>query len=92
MDGPLYGAGLKDHSVICLPPREATRRAAWRRPGQTLYAVGTGSSGELGIAIDAREIGPASNQMVGIAGGSALPPGPAPGSAGYDIIPGSEGH
>lgn len=92
LDGQLNGAVLKDHSVIYLPPREATRLAGWLKPGQTLYAVGTGSSGELGIAIDAREIGPASNQMVGVAGGSSLPPGPAPGSAGYDIIPGSEGH
>lgn len=92
LDGQLNGAVLKDHSVIYLPPREATRLAAWLKPGQTLYAVGTGSSGELGVAIDAREIGPASNQMVGVAVGNAPPPGPAPGSAGYDIIPGSEGH
>ncbi|KXV68235.1 hypothetical protein AD951_12245 [Acetobacter malorum] len=92
LDGQLNGAVLKDHSVIYLPPREATRLATWLKPGQTLYAVGTGSSGELGVAIDAREIGPASNQMVGVAVGNAPPPGPAPGSAGYDIIPGSEGH
>lgn len=92
LDGQLNGAVLKDHSVVYLPPREATRLAAWLKPGQTLYAVGTGSSGELGVAIDAREIGPASNQMVGVAVGSGPQPGPAPGSAGYDIIPGSEGH
>ncbi|MCX2561299.1 hypothetical protein OQ252_07820 [Acetobacter farinalis] len=92
LDGKLSGAVLKDHSVIYLAPSEAARLAAWLKPGQMLYAVGTGSSGDLGVAIDAREIGPAANQMVGVAVGNAPPPGPAPGSAGYDIIPGSEGH
>lgn len=90
LNGQVSGAILKDHTVIYLAQREAARLAAWLKPGQTLYAVGTGSSGELGVAIDAREIGPSANQMVGVAVGNAPAPGPAPGSAGYDIIPGSE--
>ncbi|GBR68368.1 hypothetical protein AA0312_0875 [Acetobacter tropicalis NRIC 0312] len=92
LDGQVTGAVLKDHSVVYLSAREAGRVAAWLKPGQPLYAVGTGSSGELGTAIDAREIGPSANQLTGIAVGNGPPPGPAPGSAGYDIIPGSEEH
>ncbi|MFS8369091.1 hypothetical protein [Acetobacter indonesiensis] len=92
LDGQLTGAVLKDHSVVYLSPREAARVATMLKPGQPLYAVGTGSSGELGVAIDAREIGPSSNQLTGIAVGNGPPPGPAPGSAGYDIIPGADDH
>ncbi|OUJ01432.1 hypothetical protein HK15_08120 [Acetobacter orientalis] len=90
LNGQVSGVILKDHTVIYLAPREATRLAAWLKAGQNIYAVGTGTSGELGIAIDAREIGPTAAQMVGVAVGNAPAPGPAPGSAGYDIIPGSE--
>lgn len=90
LNGQVSGVILKDHTVIYLSAREAARLAAWLKPGQTLYAVGTGTSGELGVAIDAREIGPTSEQMVSVAVGNAPVPGPAPGSAGYDIIPGSE--
>lgn len=90
LNGQTSGAILKDHTVIHLAAREAARLSAWLKPGQTLYAVGTGTSGELGVAIDAREIGPSSTQMVGVAVGNAPAPGPAAGSAGYDIIPGSE--
>lgn len=90
--GHLCGAILKDHSVIYLSPREAGRVVDLLRPGQTLYAVGGGSSGDLGVAIDAREIGPASDKLISIAVGNTPPPGPAPGSAGYDIIPGADEH
>ncbi|MGO3518062.1 MAG: hypothetical protein ACTINM_06165 [Acetobacter cibinongensis] len=90
LEGQIAGVVLKDHSVIHLAPREATRLQAWLKPGQTLYAVGTGSNGELGTAIDARELGPTSGQLVSVTIGNAPPRGPAPGSAGYDVIPGSE--
>nr|WP_244176704.1 OB-fold nucleic acid binding domain-containing protein [Acetobacter pomorum] len=91
-NGQLSGVILKDHSVICITPREATREADLLTPGQMLYAVGTGSSGELGTAIDAREIGTSAEKMVGIAVGDAPPPGPPAGSPAYDIIPGAEEH
>lgn len=90
--GNLSGAVLKDHSVIYLSPREAARVASLLKPGQTLYAVGGGSSGDLGIAIDAREIGPAVDKLVNITVGNVPPPGPAPGTPGYDIIPGADEH
>lgn len=90
--GHLSGAVLKDHSVIYLSPREAGRVANLLQAGQTLYAVGGGSSGDLGIAIDAREIGPAADKLIGIAVGNVPPPGPAPGSPGYDLIPGADEH
>lgn len=90
--GHLSGAVLKDHSVIYLSPREAGRVASLLQTGQTVYAVGSGSSGELGVAIDAREIGPAADKLVSIAVGNAPPPGPAAGSPGYDVIPGADEH
>ncbi|MBO1324936.1 OB-fold nucleic acid binding domain-containing protein [Acetobacter sp. TBRC 12305] len=90
--GKLTGAVLKDHSVIYLSTAEAARVANLLQPGQMLYAVGTGSSGELGTAIDAREIGPSADKLVSVTVGEAPPPGPPAGSAGYDVIPGAGDH
>lgn len=90
--GHLTGAVLKDHSVIYLSPREAARVSDLLKAGQTLFAVGGGSSGDLGIAIDAREIGPEADKLIGVAVGNVPPPGPAPGSPGYDLIPGADEH
>ena len=57
MSGKLTGAVLQDHSVMYLTPAEATRFADLLKPGQTVYAVGSGSNGGLGVAV---EIGRAS--------------------------------
>ncbi|GAB3591812.1 hypothetical protein [Acetobacter peroxydans] len=92
MNGKLMGAVLKDHSVLYLTPPEATRFANLLKPGQTVYAVGSGSNGGLGTAIDVREIGPSLEALTPVAVNQPPPPGPAAGSAAYDIIPGSDAH
>ncbi|MFT8421151.1 MAG: hypothetical protein ABF665_06510 [Gluconacetobacter sp.] len=92
LHGRLVGAVMQDYSVIHLAPAEATRLAAWLKPGQTLHAVGNGSTSALGTAIDAREIGPAMGQTVHVAPAAAPVAGPFPGSAAYDEIPGGSVH
>ena len=92
MNGKPMGAVLQDHSVLYLTPREATRFADLLKPGQTVYAVGSGSNGGLGTAIDVREIGPSLEALTPVAINQPPPPGPAAGSAAYDIIPGSDAH
>ena len=86
MGGQVAGVILKNHALVHLAPGEATRVAAMLKPGPERYAVGTGSNGAMGTAISARELGPTMETMVPIVVGNAPPPGPAAGSAGYDVI------
>ncbi len=89
MQGKVQGAIMRDHSVVYVGETNATRLAAWLKPGASLHAIGIGVSGERGTAINAREIGPDVNQAIHIEPADAPPPGAFPGSAGYDVIPGS---
>lgn len=92
MRGTLAGAVLKDHTIIRLPSRGAEKVAAWLTPGATLYAAGPGTSGELGTALNAHQIGPTPEQTISIAADDVPPPGPPAGSPGYDIITSAETH
>ncbi|NVN36319.1 hypothetical protein [Komagataeibacter swingsii] len=88
MQGKVQGVIMRDHSVVYVGEKNATRLVAWLKPGATLHAIGTGVTGEHGTAINAREIGPDVNQAIHVEPADAPPPGAFPGSAGYDIIPG----
>lgn len=90
LGGQVSGVILKDHTLIHLIPREAARLAVWLKPGQSVYAVGTGNNGVLGTAINAREIGPAADRKEAVAISNVPLSGPAAGSAGYDVISGAE--
>ncbi|ACI51655.1 conserved hypothetical protein [Gluconacetobacter diazotrophicus PA1 5] len=92
LHGQLIGAVMQDHSAIYLTAAEAARLAAWLQPGRPLYAVGNGSTGALGTAIDARDIGPSAGQTMRVAPPDAPMPGAFPGSAAYDEIPGASAH
>lgn len=92
VQGALNGVVLKDHTVVKVPPGAAARIATWLVPGATVFAAGPGTSGELGVAINAHEIGPDSHQLISLAAEDAPPPGPPPGSPGYDIISAAETH
>lgn len=90
VEGQLCGAILKDHSVLYMSPSEAVHVVDLLQPGKTLYVVGSGSSGDLGLAVEVREIGPSTDKLVSLTKNTAPPPGPPAGSAAYDIIRGSE--
>lgn len=90
LGGQVSGVILKDHTLIHLIPREAARLADWLKPGQSVYAIGTGNSGVLGTAINAREIGPSADRKEAVAISNVPVSGPAAGSAGYDVISGGE--
>ncbi|MBB3883326.1 hypothetical protein [Acetobacter oeni] len=90
--GVLSGVVLKDHTVIKVPPGAAARIASWLIPGATIFAAGPGTSGELGVAINAHEIGPDNQQLISLAAEDAPPPGPPAGAPGYDIISPAETH
>ncbi|MBB2202005.1 hypothetical protein [Gluconacetobacter tumulisoli] len=89
LHGQLIGAVMQDYGVVYLAPAEAARLSAWLQPGRTLHAVGNGSTGALGRAIDARDIGPAPGQTIRVAPADAPAAGAFPGSAAYDDIPGA---
>jgi hypothetical protein len=88
LHGQLIGAVMQDYSTVTLTAAEAARLAAWLQPGRPLFAVGNGSTGALGTAIDAREIGPSAGEVQRVAPLDVPAPGAFPGSAAYDEIPG----
>ncbi|GAN86022.1 hypothetical protein LU298_14550 [Komagataeibacter intermedius] len=88
MQGGVQGVIMRDHSVVYVGEKNASRLVAWLKPGATLHAIGTGVTGDHGTAINAREIGPDVNQAIHVEPADAPPPGAFPGSAGYDVIPG----
>ncbi|NHN85971.1 hypothetical protein GOB93_15170 [Acetobacter musti] len=92
IQGTLCGVVLKDHTVVKIPPGAAARIASWLTPGAIIFAAGPGTSGELGVSINAHEIGPDSQKLISLAAEDAPPPGPPPGSPGYDIISAAEAH
>jgi hypothetical protein len=65
--GDLNGVLMQDGTVVHLPPREAETMAADLTAGKTLVANGVGSSGVLGKAIDAEEIGPDAQHLTKVA-------------------------
>ncbi|BAK84193.1 hypothetical protein GLX_17810 [Komagataeibacter medellinensis NBRC 3288] len=88
MQGKVQGVIMRNHAVVYVGETNASRLAAWFKPGATLHAIGTGVAGERGTAINAREIGPDVNQAIHVEPADAPPPGAFPGSSGYDVIPG----
>ncbi|BCK75426.1 hypothetical protein AA0242T_2073 [Acetobacter aceti NRIC 0242] len=92
IQGVLIGAILKDHTVIRIPTRDAAKIAAWLKPGAMLYAAGPGATGVYGTAINAHQIGPDAQQLLSVTADDLPPPGPPPGSAGYDVIKSAETH
>lgn len=67
-DGDVNGALLDGGAIVRLPPREAARFADLLQSGKTLAAAGRESKTAVGLVIDAREIGPASDQMIPVGG------------------------
>ncbi|MCH4089848.1 hypothetical protein [Acetobacter sp.] len=92
IQGVLVGAILKDHTVIRVPTRDASKIAAWLKPGAMLYAAGPGATGVYGTAINVHQIGPDAQQLLSVTADDLPPPGPPPGSAGYDVIKSAETH
>ncbi|MBV1836571.1 hypothetical protein [Acetobacter estunensis] len=81
------GVILKDRTVVQMPSRAATRLLPQLRPGTTIFAAGPGSTGEFGTSIYAHQVGPSAAQLSSLAADDVPPPGPPPGSPGYDFIP-----
>lgn len=92
VQGSVTGVVLKDRTVIMVPPRSAPRIASLLTPGAMIYAAGPGTSGAQGTALNARQIGQDGEHMVPLSSDDMPPPGPPPGSPGYDLIPLAETH
>ncbi|AQS84093.1 MAG: hypothetical protein ABF876_13180 [Acetobacter aceti] len=92
IQGVLIGAILKDHTVVRVPIRDASKISAWLAPGATLYAAGPGATGVYGTALNAHQIGPDAQQLISVTADDLPPAGPPPGSAGYDVIKSAETH
>ncbi|MDG6094391.1 hypothetical protein LOC54_04565 [Acetobacter sp. AN02] len=89
LHGSVTGVILKDQTVVHIRSEDISRLSDWLRPGQVIHVAGTGHSSALGVALNAREIGPEGGKSVQITPEGSVPPGPAAGSPGYDVILGN---
>ena len=67
-EGDVDGALLDGGATLRLPPREAARFADLLQPGKTLAVAGRENKIAIGAVIDAREIGPTTDQMAPVGG------------------------
>lgn len=61
--GEVNGVLLDNGTVLRLPPHEAYRFAEFIKPGQTLFAEGSGVSNALGRVIEVDRIGPFKDRL-----------------------------
>ena len=66
--GEANGVLLADGTVVHMPPPEAQRLADMLGVGKPLVVHGTGYTGALGRALDARQVGPDAAHLVPVAG------------------------
>ncbi len=89
LHGAITGVILKNHAIIRIAPNEVSKLQDILTPGKIIRAFGPGHSGSAGTAIIARQIGLTTGNLISLTPEALIPPGAAPGSPDYDVIPGT---